>query len=50
MVISGYLNAENPVWDSQVLNPSGEKLLDLIIFKFQHHNIPPTIHHKEMVK
>jgi predicted FMN-binding regulatory protein PaiB len=28
-LLEGHLNAKNPVWNSQVSNPSGEKLLEL---------------------
>jgi hypothetical protein len=29
LILAGDLNAKHPLWNSEVSNPSGEKLLDL---------------------
>jgi hypothetical protein len=43
---------KNPVWKSRDSSPSDKKLLDLLPdneLQIQHHNIPLTVLHKEMV-
>jgi hypothetical protein len=43
-ILASDQNAKHPVWDSKISNPSGLKLIDLLIVisKFRRHNIRPT--------